>query len=299
MRRPRRAARRAPGGEVPRVTRWSRPRLSGPAGLAAVLLLAIVFSPMRGGRPVFLDIGNLTDILRQVAEKGILAVGMTAVVISGGIDLSVGSVLALAATLSAWLLMDAGIGRAARRRDRPRGRRLCGASTACGRPLAAPALHRDARDDERGPRRGAVPQRRRGDSARLRRRRRARVVPRAGGARRPVRAGAGGALPAVGGGAIASSSRADAWRALPLRHRRQRVGGAALGRASRPAQGAVCVHLRAGWRRSRARPLRAARAGQSERRCRLRARRDRRGRHRRDEPDRRYRDGRRHARRAC
>ncbi len=69
-----------------------------------------MFSPVRGGRPVFLDIGNLTDILRQVAEKGILAVGMTAVVISGGIDLSVGSVLALAATLTAWCLMKAGLG---------------------------------------------------------------------------------------------------------------------------------------------------------------------------------------------
>ena len=40
-----------------------------------------------------------------MAEKGILAVGMTAVVIAGGIDLSVGSLLAFAATLSAWLLM--------------------------------------------------------------------------------------------------------------------------------------------------------------------------------------------------
>jgi ribose transport system permease protein len=70
----------------------------------------IVFSPIRGGFPVFLDLGNLTDILRQVAEKGILAVGMTAVVIAGGIDLSVGSVLAFAATLSALLLMHGGLG---------------------------------------------------------------------------------------------------------------------------------------------------------------------------------------------
>lgn len=77
-------------------------------GLAAVLLLAIVTSPVRGGRPVFLDLGNLSDILRQVAEKGILAVGMTAVVIAGGIDLSVGSMLALGATLSAYLLMQTG-----------------------------------------------------------------------------------------------------------------------------------------------------------------------------------------------
>ena len=87
-----------------RVTRYG-----GALGLGLVLLLAIVFSPIRAGRLVFLDLGNLTDILRQVAEKGILAVGMTAVVISGGIDLSVGSILALGATLTAFLLMK-GVG---------------------------------------------------------------------------------------------------------------------------------------------------------------------------------------------
>ena len=92
------------------MTRRLRPRLSGLVGLAAVLLLAIVTSPMRGGRPVFLDVGNLTDILRQVAEKGILAAGMTPVIISGGIDLSVGSVLALAATLAGSLLMSGSLG---------------------------------------------------------------------------------------------------------------------------------------------------------------------------------------------
>ena len=94
-------------------------------GLAAVVLLSIVFSPVRGGRPVFLDIGNLTDILRQVAEKGILAVGMTAVVISGGIDLSVGSVLALAATLTAWLFMKGGVGLGRDGAGRARRRRCC------------------------------------------------------------------------------------------------------------------------------------------------------------------------------
>ncbi len=101
-----------PGGvpPAPPKTRRRFSRYTGLFGLAAVLVLSIVFSPVRGGRPVFLDIGNLTDILRQVAEKGILAVGMTAVVISGGIDLSVGSVLALAATLTAWCLMKAGLG---------------------------------------------------------------------------------------------------------------------------------------------------------------------------------------------
>ena len=92
------------------MTRRLGPSLSGLVGLAAVLLLAIVTSPMRSGGPVFLDVGNLTDILRQVAEKGILAAGMTPVIISGGIDLSVGSVLALAATLTGSLLMGGGLG---------------------------------------------------------------------------------------------------------------------------------------------------------------------------------------------
>ena len=92
------------------MTRRLPPRLSGIVGLAAVLMLAVVTSPMRGGRPVFLDVGNLTDILRQVAEKGILAAGMTPVIISGGIDLSVGSVLALAATLAGSVLMGGDLG---------------------------------------------------------------------------------------------------------------------------------------------------------------------------------------------
>ncbi|MFN8574420.1 MAG: ATP-binding cassette domain-containing protein [Gemmatimonadaceae bacterium] len=102
----------AGGGGAPSGPGW-RERLRGAShllGLMAVLLLAIVTSPVRGGRPVFLDLGNLSDILRQVAEKGILAVGMTAVVIAGGIDLSVGSMLALGATLSAYLFMQTGAG---------------------------------------------------------------------------------------------------------------------------------------------------------------------------------------------
>ena len=92
--------------------RWTgrAAKYAGAFGLALVLALAIVTSPIRGGHLVFLDLGNLSDILRQVSEKGILAVGMTAVVIAGGIDLSVGSVLAVGATLSAWLWMKQGAG---------------------------------------------------------------------------------------------------------------------------------------------------------------------------------------------
>jgi ribose transport system permease protein len=85
-------------------------RHAGQFGLGLVVLLAVVTSPVRQGELVFLDLGNLSDILRQVAEKGILAVGMTAVVVAGGIDLSVGSVLAFSATLSALLWMRGGVG---------------------------------------------------------------------------------------------------------------------------------------------------------------------------------------------
>lgn len=79
-------------------------------GLIVILIIACVFSPVRRGHLIFLDAGNLSDILRQVSERGILAVGMTFVILSGGIDLSVGSVLAFAATLSAVMLMRGGYG---------------------------------------------------------------------------------------------------------------------------------------------------------------------------------------------
>jgi ribose transport system permease protein len=79
-------------------------------GLFAVFALACVFSPVRRGELIFLDAGNLTDILRQISEKGILAVGMTFVILAGAIDLSVGSVLAFAATLSSVMLMRGGYG---------------------------------------------------------------------------------------------------------------------------------------------------------------------------------------------
>jgi ribose transport system permease protein len=102
-----------PGAPAPSIAaRWSARlhRHAGRFGLALVVVLAVATSPVRQGKLVFLDLGNLSDILRQVSEKGILAVGMTAVVVAGGIDLSVGSVLAFSATLSAMLWMHEGVG---------------------------------------------------------------------------------------------------------------------------------------------------------------------------------------------
>jgi ribose transport system permease protein len=80
-------------------------RLQSYAGLVGILLLAIIFSPVAAdGSRIFLQLGNLTDILRQMALIGIIALAMTFVVLTAGIDLSVGSILALATSVTAMLL---------------------------------------------------------------------------------------------------------------------------------------------------------------------------------------------------
>ena len=52
-------------------------------------------SPIRDGRIIFLDPDNLLNVVRFASENGIISVGMTLVILTGGIDLSVGALLAL------------------------------------------------------------------------------------------------------------------------------------------------------------------------------------------------------------
>lgn len=67
-------------------------------GLLAILLVSTLLSPTRAdGQNVFLDPGNLLNIARFASENGIIAIGMTLVILTAGIDLSVGAVLALCA----------------------------------------------------------------------------------------------------------------------------------------------------------------------------------------------------------
>jgi ribose/xylose/arabinose/galactoside ABC-type transport system permease subunit len=65
---------------------------------AATLVQVAVFSAIAPG---FLSVANAVNIALSIAIIGILAVGMTAVILTGGIDLSIGSVLALAGVASA------------------------------------------------------------------------------------------------------------------------------------------------------------------------------------------------------
>ncbi|OPZ65242.1 MAG: Ribose transport system permease protein RbsC [Firmicutes bacterium ADurb.Bin506] len=61
----------------------------------ALYALALLFVISSVASPYFLQLQNILNILRQVSYTGIIALGMTFVIISGGIDLSVGSMTAL------------------------------------------------------------------------------------------------------------------------------------------------------------------------------------------------------------
>ncbi|MSQ94694.1 MAG: ABC transporter permease [Gemmataceae bacterium] len=61
--------------------------------------------------PNFLKASNLVNVADQTAIIAIMAIGMTMVILAGGIDLSVGSLLALSAVLSALLIREVGGGR--------------------------------------------------------------------------------------------------------------------------------------------------------------------------------------------
>lgn len=64
--------------------------------VVVLVLLAIAFGILS---PSFLDPGNLANILKQVSLFGFVALGMCFVLIGGGLDLSVGSVVALSSVL--------------------------------------------------------------------------------------------------------------------------------------------------------------------------------------------------------
>ncbi|HET9956878.1 MAG TPA: ABC transporter permease [Polyangiaceae bacterium] len=80
-------------------TIWRRPWFGPLASLLALYVLFSVLSP-----DTFLGAANLLTMTRQTVVVAITAVGMTYVIILGGIDLSVGSAVALTTVALAWLL---------------------------------------------------------------------------------------------------------------------------------------------------------------------------------------------------
>jgi ribose transport system permease protein len=74
-------------------------------GLILVVIGGIIFSPRRHGAILFLAPDNIANIVRAVSETGIIAIGMTFVIITAGIDLSVGAVLGLSAVVTATMMI--------------------------------------------------------------------------------------------------------------------------------------------------------------------------------------------------
>jgi ribose/xylose/arabinose/galactoside ABC-type transport system permease subunit len=64
-----------------------------------LILFVVASSVLTDGR--FLQIDNLVNVMRQVSLEGLIAFGMTLVIVTGGIDLSVGSLVALAGVIAA------------------------------------------------------------------------------------------------------------------------------------------------------------------------------------------------------
>ena len=73
---------------------------------ASLLLILVALSIMRPHE--FLTTDNFLNVFRRSSVNAIIAVGMTAIIISGGIDLSVGSMLALSGMVGAWTMQHFG-----------------------------------------------------------------------------------------------------------------------------------------------------------------------------------------------
>ena len=71
--------------------------------LLALIVLIIFVSILS---PSFLSLTNLMNLMRQVSTNALIAFGMTFVIITGGIDLSVGSTLALSSAIMAGMIIN-------------------------------------------------------------------------------------------------------------------------------------------------------------------------------------------------
>ena len=73
-------------------------------GIALVVI--IIMTGLTLATPNFLTPGNLAIVARQISLSAIIAIGMTFVILSGGIDLSVGSVVAFASVVTGFALVN-------------------------------------------------------------------------------------------------------------------------------------------------------------------------------------------------
>ncbi len=78
-----------------------RKAASWPASLGLPIALVLLTGALSLARPNFLNLANLVNLVRQISINGMLAVGVTYVLLTGGVDLSLGSVVALSGVAAA------------------------------------------------------------------------------------------------------------------------------------------------------------------------------------------------------
>jgi ribose transport system permease protein len=81
-----------------------RARIGALLSLTLLILLALLWIVLAFSTNSFWTYNNITNLLRQGAMTAILAIGETFVIITGGIDLSVGAVVGFTSVIIAWLL---------------------------------------------------------------------------------------------------------------------------------------------------------------------------------------------------
>ena len=81
-----------------------RARIGALLSLTLLALLALLWIVLAFSTPSFWTYNNISNLLRQGAMTAILAIGETFVIITGGIDLSVGAVVGFTSVIIAWLL---------------------------------------------------------------------------------------------------------------------------------------------------------------------------------------------------
>ncbi len=77
-------------------------RISRLGIILAFIIIVLIFSVLRP--EIFLSVENLTNIVKQTATTSVVAFGMTIVMLAGGIDLSVGSIIPMGGVVAALLL---------------------------------------------------------------------------------------------------------------------------------------------------------------------------------------------------
>src|SRR3972149_7082495 len=93
-------------GVPPRAGRLRRLALAGQIPLVPLAALCLATSLLT---PRFLTAINLTNLLVQSSIMAVIAMGMTFVIVGGGFDLSVGSIVALSGCVAASIMLKAGI----------------------------------------------------------------------------------------------------------------------------------------------------------------------------------------------